>query len=369
MLQIRTRVRKVSDFVPVVSSVALRRERLAQAAEDDGHHLTAGEHWFAAALLWSLACWPLWETTQELIDIDARKNAAYLKWAAHARHQVERVDIPFQGTTLPAWLHLPPGYDGITPLPTVLACGGMDAPRETVVARQEDGLLARGCAVLAFDGPGQGEAPIHGAHVTPTAWIEAGEALMTWARNRPDIDADRLACWGTSFGSFWITQLAATQPALLGCAAALPVFEPGATTVFEQACPTFKARHMWMAGLSDEAAFDQMAGGYDLRPLVSEMTVPWLVVGGEADELSPVEWVHRLAATCPAPSTLLIYQGARHSMTESMAPVLGPPWRSAIADWIADRIAGREAQSKYLYVTTTGNVEHRPHPRETDTAP
>ncbi|GAA2127365.1 hypothetical protein GCM10009727_17100 [Actinomadura napierensis] len=47
-------------------------------------------------------------------------------------------------------------------------------------------------------------------------------------------------------------------------------------TTFEQASPTFEARHMWMAGLSDEAAFDQMAGGYDLRPLVSEMSVPWL---------------------------------------------------------------------------------------------
>lgn len=365
MLQIRTRVRKVADFVPVVRSVAQRRERLAQAAEETGRHVTAGEHWFAAALLWSLACWPLWELTSELLDLDARKNNAYLNWAQHATHHVERVDVPFGDAALPAWLHLPPGYDRTAPLPTVLACGGMDSPRESVVAREGDGLLARGFAVLAFDGPGQSEAPIRGVHVTPTAWIDAGEALLAWARERPEVDADRLVCSGTSFGSFWITQIAATQPSLKGCAAALPVFEPGAHTIFEQASPTFKARHMWMAGLADdEDSFDRMVTAYDLRPLIKDLRVPWLVVGGDADELSPVDWVYELAAACPAPNSLLIYQGARHSLTESMAPVLGPPWRSEIADWLADRVAGQQARDEYRYVTGMGAVEERTHPRK-----
>ncbi len=46
-----------------------------------------------------------------------------------------------------------------------------------------------------------------------------------------------------------MTQVAATQPVFRGCSVALPVFEPGVRTLFEQAAPTFKARHMWMAGL------------------------------------------------------------------------------------------------------------------------
>lgn len=174
-----------------------------------------------------------------------------------------------------------------------------------------------------------------------------------------------MACAGTSFGSFWITQIAATQPSLKGCAAALPVFEPAAPTLFEQASPTFKARHMWMAGLpEDEHAFDRMVAGYDLRPLVADMRVPWLVVGGEADELSPAVWVDELAHACPAPSSLLIYQGARHALTESMAPVLGPPWRLEIADWLADRVAGREARHENRYVTVAGAVEQWAHPRQ-----
>jgi alpha-beta hydrolase superfamily lysophospholipase len=361
---LRSRIHKVADFVPTVSSVAARHEHLARQAEDEGHGATAGEHWHAAAMLWSLAVWPLWETTPELLALDERKNNAYLAWARHASHHVERVDVPFGDSTLPAWLHLPPSYDG-RPLPTVLACGGMDAPREIVVAREGDAFLTRGFVVLAFDGPGQGESPIHGLYVTPTNWIDAGTALVSWCRSRPEVDAERLVCTGTSFGSFWITQMAATQPIFKGCAAALPIFEPGAKTIFEEASPTFKARHMFMAGLfHDEDAFDRLVEGYGLRPLISGMTVPWLVVGGEADELSPVRWVYEMARLCPAPSTLVIYQGARHALTESLAPGLGPPWRATIADWLLDRVNRIPMKDEFRYVTATGAVERRTHPRQ-----
>lgn len=364
MIALRLRIRKVADYVPLVSGLARVREQKAAAAEAAGHRISAGEHWFAAAMLWSMAVWPLWHRTAQLLEFDERKNAAYLKWAAVASHHVERVEIPFAGAVLPAWFHLPAAYNG-SPLPTVLACGGMDAPREICVAREGDGMLARGFAVLAFDGPGQGEAAIHGVHVTTTNWIEAGEALMAWARRRPEVDEARVVAFGTSFGSHWITQIAATQPSLLGCAAALPVFEPGAQTIFEHASPTFKARHMFMAGLfDDEQAFDEMVAGYDLRALVQMMTVPWLVVGGDADELSPTSWVTDLAAQCPAPSSLLIYAGGRHSLTESQAALAGPSWRTEIADWLADRVAGVPAVDEYRFVDPSGAVQKRRHPKE-----
>jgi alpha-beta hydrolase superfamily lysophospholipase len=362
MVLLRTRVRKMADFVPAVSSVAARREALARAAEDAGRTVTAGEHWFAAALLWSMACWPLWETTPQLRALDDKKTAAYLAWTRHASHRVERVDVPFGDASLPAWLHLPVEPSS-GPFPVVLACGGMDAPREVLVAREGDGYLARGIAVLAFDGPGQGEAPIHGVFTSPEAWDHTGEALLNWVHGRDDLDSSRVAVSGTSFGSHWVTRIAASQPTLLGCAAALPVFEPGVRTIFEDASPTFKGRHMWMAGLErDEAAFDRLAAGYDLRPLMEKMTVPWLIIGGDADELSPTEWVNELAGSAPAPSELLIYQGARHSLTESMAPILGPPWRSELMDWLADRLNGVPATSSYRSVNAAGIAEHRQHP-------
>jgi dienelactone hydrolase len=364
MAVIRNGVKKLADHVPVVRSVAQRRERFARQAEDAGHPQTAAVHWYAAAQLWSLACWPVWDDDALVHELDDRKNAAYLAWGASCDHTVERVDIPFGDGALAGWFHVPAGATG--PLPTLLACGGMDAPREVLVSRAGDPWLARGFAVLAVDGPGQGETALRGIHVTPTAWIEAGEAIVDWLRARPEVDDERLVCAGTSFGSHWMTQVAATQPIFRGCSVALPVFEPGARTIFEQAAPTFKARHMWMAGLfHDEAAFDELVAGYDLRPLVAEMQVPWQVVGGTADELSPTHWVDDLARRCPAPSSITRYAGGRHSMTETLATALGPSWRGLTVDWLHDRALGRPAGDEHRLVTPAGEVVDLPHPRTT----
>lgn len=361
MATIRAAVRKLADHVPVVRGVAERRERRARAAEDADHPLTAAVHWYAAAQLWAMAAWPVWEDDALAAELDAAKNRAYQAWAAHCGHRVEGVDVPFGAAALPAWLHLPPGEG---PFPTLVACGGMDAPREVLVARAGDPWLERGVAVLAIDGPGQGEAVLRGVHVSATAWVDAGAAIVAWLRARPELDCDRLVCSGTSFGSFWMTQVAATQPVFRGCSACLPVFEPGAATIFGQASPTFKARHMWMAGLwNDEPAFDGMVAGYDLRPLVERMEVPWQVIGGAADELSPASWVAEMAARCPAPSAITLYAGARHAMTESPAPVLGPSWRGLSIDWLHDRILRRPVERIAERVLPTGEVVREPHPR------
>jgi alpha-beta hydrolase superfamily lysophospholipase len=360
---IRSGVHKLADHVPVVRRVAERRERFAREAEGRGHHETAAVHWYAAAQAWSLACWPVWEDQALVEELNDRKNAAYRAWGAHCGHRVEKVDVPFgDGAALPAWFHLP--SEGTGPFPTLLACGGMDAPREILVARVGDPWLARDVAVLAVDGPGQGEAAIRGVHVSPRAWIDAGAALVDWLQEREEVDSERVVCSGTSFGSHWMTEVAATQPIFRGCAAALPVFEPGARTIFEVACPTYKARHMWMAGLfDDEAAFDELAAGYDLRPLVQEMQVPWLVIGGTADELSPTRWVDELTRLCPAPSSITRYAGGRHSITETSAAILGPHWKELVVDWLHDRVLGKPAEDEHHVVTPSGEVVELPHPR------
>jgi pimeloyl-ACP methyl ester carboxylesterase len=361
----KRQIQKFDDLVPVFTRLAQRRHRLAEEAEREGHLVTARDHWFFAALLYVTAEWSIFEDTDELVRLDDLKNACYASYARLADHHVERVEIPLGDKKIPGWLHLPRGHDG-GPLPVVLSCGGMDAPKELNVNLYGDKFLERGLAVLAFDGPGQGEAPVRGLKFTNTAWIDAGEAVVSWIAGRPELDGDRMVAFGLSFGSYWMTQIAATQPRLLGCAVGLVCHEPGCHTIFEQASPTFKARFMWMAGLErDEEAFDRMAAGMDLGPLVERMEVPWLVVGGDADELSPIEHSYDLAARCAGPSSLLVYHQGRHALslpTPSVA--LGPHWVTWCADWLRDRVDGRPLEERFDFVTEAGEVVRRPHPRE-----
>lgn len=359
---VKQQVKKFADITPAFSAAAERRERKAREAEECGRLVAAREHYFIAALLWASAEWPIWETTPELVELDDRKNACYAGYARNADHRVERVDLRFENGLLPGWLHLPRGWDGEA-VPAVLACGGMDAPKELNVSMYGDKLLERGFAVFSVDGPGQGEAPIRGVHMTTSNWIDAGRAWMSYLQSRPEVDSQRIAAFGLSFGSFWMTQVAATQPELKGCAVGLVCHEPGCHTIFEESSPSFKARFMWMSGIDDEDAFDEFAQSLDLRPLVERMQVPWLILGGSADELSPIECSYDLAARCGAPSPLLIYEGERHAFSGAPSTVHGPNWNTYAYDWLLDRVNGIPAEDVFEWVAADGTVTRRVHPK------
>lgn len=357
---VRAAVSKLADLTPVTSGHAERHEALARRLEDRGHAMTAGVHWFAAAQLWLLSAYPIWETTDELVELHRRCNTAYERWAAVADHPVEAVDIPFGDNALPGYLHLPHGYVPGSPVPVVVASDGMDGGRESLVNRVGDEYLQNGLAVLAIDGPGQSEAAVRGIHTSPQHWADAGAALLRWIAGRPELDADRVVVTGISFGSYFMSLLAATNPDIKACAVVLQCFEPGARAIFGEAAPSYKARHMWMAGLErDEDAFDRFITGYDLRGPIAEMRSPWLVLGGDADELCDPAWVYDMADRCGGPASSLLYDGATHALVGSPAPVLGPYFRTEVADWLADRVdADAPAATRtHHHVTRAGLVE------------
>ena len=360
---LKGRVRKFDDIAPVFTAAAERHERMAREAESRGHLVTAREEYFAAAIMLTVPAWAITEDDAALRRVYDRMNANYAQWMKHAPHRVERVELAVGGGRFPAYFHFPRGYQAGR-LPTVLYIGGMDTRKELVVAQYGERLLERGFAVLAVDGPGRGESPLLGAYVTEDNWIPTGEVIMKFLLGRPEVDPDRIVAVGQSFGSYWATQIAATQPRLKGCAAVLCCHEPGCNTIFEQACPSFKHRYMWMANLHDEAAFDRMVAKMDLRPLIAKVSMPWLNVIGEFDELSPIANTFDLAAKCGAPSPIVVYQGERHGLSGgSTSTVLGPRYPTLIADWLLDRVNGRPAEEFLQYVMTDGRVERRPHPR------
>lgn len=361
---VKQRIRKFEDIAPAFVAASERRERMAQEAEERGHLVTAAEHRFAAAILLTPAVWAVTEDDAWLRKLYGRLNANYAAWMKHAPHQVQRFELPFGSAALPVYLHTPVGYSGGR-LPTILATGGMDTRKELVIAQYGERFLQRGFAVLSVDGPGRGEAPLLGAYVTEDNWIEAGEVFMQFLLGRPEVDSDRIVAFGSSFGSFWMTQVAATQPRLKGYASALCCHEPGCYTIFEQASPSYKHRFMWMANIHDEDAFDRMASRMDLRPLVGGMKMPWLNVIGEKDELSPIRHTFELAAQCGAPAPIVVYQAERHALSGASSLVLGPKYMTLIADWLCDRVNGRPAEEYLEYVKSDGQVERRPHPRQT----
>jgi dienelactone hydrolase len=349
----------MADIGPAFEAVARRREAKAKAAEDDGHTVTARDNYFMAAIHWAAAQWPYDQNNDSNVAFNQKKRACFTKYAALADHPVEAAWIPLQDKVIPAWFHLPANYKGGR-IPAVIAVPGMDSFKEAMVALYGDRWLNRGIAVLAIDGPGQYEAPILGLYYSTDKWAATGPAVVDWLSERSEIDRERIGVSGISFGSFFSTILAANEPRVCACAVMSVCHEPEGRTIFEQASPTFKKRFMYMSGITDEAKFDALRTTITWEGHADKVHAPYLCVAGEWDELSPLEHSERLVKTLKGPRQLVVYQDSRHSVGNVASTNLGPFPPILIADWMADRFAGKLLESEHWFVTASGQIHKKP---------
>lgn len=349
--EISRRVQKFTDIPREFSRAAQRREELARAAEKADHEVEAREHYYIAAVFYTNAMWAVYEDENpKRIAWREKKRACYDKFIQFAGRPIERVELPYQGKSIAALLHLPPSVKAGEKVPCVLYIPGMDGVKEDNPI-YGDPFLERGVAVLAIDGPGQGETRARGIKCTASNYEDAGKLACDYLAKRPEIDADRLAIMGSSMGSYWGPRVAAVEPRFKACAVSGVCVEPGQYTIFNTASPTFKMNYMYMSGYDDEAAFDEFAETLTLKSVASKITCPYLVVAGEDDELCPIQFVYEFMEEIPGPKVLVAYEGEKHS-------IRNPRARTLIVDWLTDRLKGKPFKSEKIYVEMSGREVH-----------
>ena len=357
---IRARVQKFADLTPAFETAARRREARARAAEDADELVTARNNYFIAAVQYAASQWPFDDCGEKNLALNKSKRDCYLSYVRLADHKVEPVLLPFKGGTLAGWWHLPPGYSGGR-IPAIWWIPGMDGFKEANIALYGDRWLSRGIAVLSLEGPGQYESRIMGTTVSVPNWREAAHIAADWITARPEVDATRIGVGGSSFGSFFGTIAAASEQRFRACAVTSTCLEPGCHTIFEEASPTFKKRFMWMAGYTDEAAFDEFCKTLTWEGHAEKIKMPYLCVAGEADELSPLAHTERLFETLRTKKQLVVYQDSRHSVGNVPSANLGPMPAALVADWMNARLNGKPFASERWFVEASGRVVKTPY--------
>jgi esterase FrsA len=184
---------------------------LGEQAEARGDGSAAERAFLHASFWYFLARFP------HIINPDGaeayrRHIGAYLRAARHFASGLEVLKIPFEGSTVTAYLRLPPGTSA-TGWPVVVIWGGIDVWKSDLeIHSQSEALLKQGVATLAVDMPGTGECPIP---VSPDA-ERVLLAAMDAVRQHESIDEARVGCYGLSFGGHWAVKIALVQPELLG---------------------------------------------------------------------------------------------------------------------------------------------------------
>ena len=351
--EISRRVQKFVDIPREFARAAARREDLAREAEKAGHEVDAREHYYLAATFYTNAMWAIYEDgNPKRMTWAERKRVCYDKFIQYAGRRIERVELPYEDKSIAALLHFPRDIKGDEEVPCVLYIPGMDGVKEDT-PMYADPLLERGVAILAIDGPGQGETRERGIKCTASNYEEAGKLACQYLVERPEIDADRLAIMGSSMGSYWGPRVAAVEPRLKACAVSGVNVEPGQNTIFNSASPTFKLNYMYMAGYDDEAAFDEFAKTLTLELVAPKIRCPYLIVAGEDDDLCPIEFVYQFMEKIAGPKVLIVYEGEKHS-------IRNPRARTLLVDWLVDRLHGKPFNSEKVFVDISGKETHTP---------
>lgn len=284
------------------SAMAARIERHADTAASEGRQLTAGNYYIRAGNYYFTADRPV---PPGDLKFDLYRKALRCFHAGFERRypQMEQVDVPFEGSALPAYFMPAEGASGRAP--TVVVFDGLDNCKEMSVLFAGLEFTKRGFHVLAIDGPGQGEAlrlrKIHSRY----DYDAAGTAAYDYIAARHEVDPKRVAVMAYSFGGYYAPRIAAFEHRYAACvvlgALAWDVHakqlerkrliesDPKKTSQSPFQLP-------WVLGVKDMDAAIEAVKRFTLVDCSKQITCPFLVTRGANDRLATPDDARKLYA-------------------------------------------------------------------------
>ncbi len=313
------------DWCAAWSARATHHEQLGREALARGHRLTAGECLQRAGVYYHFASFLFVHDLPQMKAAHLKGVACRQAALAHLRPPGERVEIPYEGRTLPGILRKPSGIDKP---PVVIMALGLDSTKEEGDA-YEAPFLARGMATLIFEGPGQGEAQydlaIRGDYEVPAA------AVIDYVQQRRDLDGARIGMWGVSLGGYYAPRAAAFDKRIRACIALGGPFDWGAAWdgLPDLTREAFRVRSHCKTQEEARAA----ARSLSLEGVAHKISCPLFIVNGRRDRIVPAEDAERLAREAKGPVTLMLIEDGNHIATNRAYR-----WRSQSADWMKEQL-------------------------------
>jgi dienelactone hydrolase len=317
-------------------SLAEQIDALGRQADGAGHTITARDHYLRACNYYRWAEFFLLPQDTRRAHTYDRCVACFRAAGQYFTVPLERVEVPYEGTTLPGYFY--PALDRVGPkTPAVLYVAGADVLKEELYFLGGKAAIERGMALLVVDMPGQGETLRQRGLVSRPDYEVPVGAAIDYLQRRPEVDGSRIGLIGRSFGGYYAARAAAFETRLRACAIFGALYD--GVDLYDT-YPPIRNQLRWLTGAKDLDDARERLKAFSLKGVVDKISCPLLVVHGEDDHLVPAWHAERTVAEARSDKQLILYKrgepGSIHCSYDGF-----PYTIPTLFDWLADRLLVR----------------------------
>jgi 2,6-dihydroxypseudooxynicotine hydrolase len=322
------RIETLEEWFDFWASKGAMYELMGDDALAAGNRVSAGEWLWHGALSYHYAQFMWFHDPARREEGQRRKVELYNRAAPHLVPAAERVEIDFEGATLPGFLRVPSGGAPAKGWPCVVLIGGLESTKEESLLFERM-CLRRGLATFAFDGPGQGEMFFQ-VKLQPD-FERYTSRVLDDLEGRSQIDGSRLAVLGRSLGGFYALRSAAGDERLRACVA-WGFFHD--MSDFD-AMPSHTQRgFVYVTGRDGDEGKQYLRESLRLDDVAERLHVPTLLLNGAHDPIFPPRQMELVTeALAGAPVEVVIEPDGDHCC-HNMGQIVRP----RMADWIANAL-------------------------------
>src|SRR5215467_3969464 len=324
--RVTKRIEHWDDWNREWSECAKVHERMGEEAEKQENYQSAGYHYFHAAITYHFGKFLFVHRPDELRTAHDHVVQTYQKGLPYFDFPGERVAIPYEGGDTMYGIFRKPWH---TPKPpVVIMIPGLDSVKEELHHYGDD-FLRRGMAVLAIDGPGQGEMesryPLRFDYEVPIRYA------IDYLEQRADVDATRTGLMGVSLGGYFAPRAAAFEPRVR--AAIANAGDYNYADRFEQRPLLTREAFVYRLKVPDQAAARAKLQAFDLQGVMQKVKCPLLVIMGRLDRITPPGAAEKMVAEAGGEAELWMFEDGNHVCNN--IPYKHRPQQ---ADWMRNKL-------------------------------